>query len=68
MRIHCYKKDEESDVEVVRLSTAKRLIKEYGGVAWTEHYDRNGGLFEVTPIKLENNRGVAYNVRYNRHL
>ena len=34
------------------VTNAKRLLKEFGGSAWTEHCERDGGLFEVTEIKL----------------
>ena len=34
------------------VTTAKKLLKEFGGRAWTEHCDRSGGCFEVTPVQL----------------
>lgn len=47
------------------LTNAKRLLKKFGGAAWTEHCDRDGGVFEVTDIKLKNNNS---SFKYNRHL
>ena len=52
-------------VDGISLKRAKELLKEYGGSAWTEHYDRDGGLFETSEIKLKGNNS---RVRYNRHL
>jgi len=68
MRLHYYKKDEMSESDCVSIREAKKLLKENGGYAWTEHYDRDGGMFESTPIVLGNNSKIAYNVTYNRHL
>ncbi len=47
------------------VSAAKKLIKKYGGFAWTEHIDRDGGCFEVTEVKLSGNNSCF---KYNRHL
>jgi len=47
------------------ITYAKKMLKKYGGRAWTEHYDRDGGLFEVTPIELTGNNS---RFKYNRHL
>ncbi len=44
---------------------AKKLLKTYGGNAWTEHYDRSGSIFETNPITLEGNNS---RFRYNHHL
>ena len=44
---------------------AKDLLRTYGGSAWTEHCERDGGLFEVTDIHLSGNNSQF---RYNRHL
>ena len=41
------------------------LLKQYGGSAWTEHCERDGGCFEVTEIKLKGNNS---RFRYNHHL
>ena len=68
MRLHFYRKDDNSESEVVSIREAKKLIKKQGGIAWTEHYDRDGGLFECSDITLGNNNKVAYNVKYNVHL
>ena len=48
-----------------KVSTAKKLLKLYGGTAYTAHFDRDGGLFETTPITLKNNNSKH---KYNRHL
>ena len=44
---------------------AKQLLKRYGGSAWTEHIDRNGGCFEVTDITIKGNNSKF---KYNHHL
>ena len=51
--------------QMCKISTAKKLLKKYGGHAFTEHYERDGGLFEVTPIELVGNNSQF---KYNRHL
>lgn len=62
MRITYYQEKEDKDYDVVSVSLAKKLLKEKGGKAWTEHYERDGGLFEVTHIALKgNNSKFAYN-------
>lgn len=48
-----------------KVSWAKKMLKEYGGEGWTEHIERDGGCFEVTPIKLTGNNSKF---RYNHHL
>ena len=68
MRLHYYRETEDSEPEVVSVREAKKLIKERGGVAWTEHYDRDGGMFETSPITIGNNARIAYGVKYNVHL
>ena len=58
----------ESDDRVlggVSIMTAKKLLKQYGGTAWTEHCDRDGGCFKVTPITLIGNNS---RFKYNHHL
>ena len=65
MRITYYKKDENSDYQVISISGAKKLLKEQGGTAWTEHYDRNGAMFDLTVIELKKNNSKF---KYNRHL
>lgn len=47
------------------VTTAKKLLKQFGGTAWTEHCDRSGGCFEVTPIELKGNNS---RFKYNHHL
>lgn len=47
------------------ITTAKKMIRKYGGYGYTEHYDRNGTLFESTEIKIKGNNS---RFRYNRHL
>lgn len=47
------------------ITNVKRLMKEYGGCGYTEHYERDGGLFEVTPIHLTGNNS---RFKYNHHL
>lgn len=44
---------------------AKKMLKQYGGTAWTEHLERDGGCFEVTEIKLTGNNS---RFTYNHHL
>ena len=65
MRITYWKQNEEAEPQVVNIKTAKALLKEKGGRAYTEHYERSGSLFEVTEIKLKGNNS---NHNYNRHL
>ena len=52
-------------VEGASITTVKKLLKEFGGIGWTEHCDRSGGVFEATPIHLKGNHS---NVVYNHHL
>lgn len=42
-------------LEGISVTTAKKMLKEHGGIAWTEHCERDGGYFEVTPITLSGN-------------
>lgn len=65
MRISYYKKSQDDEPEVVSITEAKKLLRKQGGYAWTEHYERDGGLFEVTDIKLTGNNS---RFKYNRHL
>ena len=70
MRIHYYKfpegtskdimrehglNDDEDTLGGISVSEVKKLIKKYGGAGYTMHCERDGTLFETTPI-------------YNRHL
>lgn len=53
------------DIGGLRLSTIKKLIKRYGGSGYTTHCERDGGVFEVTDIKI---RGNNSRFKYNHHL
>ncbi len=58
----------ESDDRVlggVSVTTAKKLLRQHGGAAWTEHIERDGTCFEVTPITLSGNNSKF---KYNHHL
>ncbi len=52
-------------LEGISISIAKKLLKKYGGLAWTEHCERDGGVFEVSEIKL---KGDNSRFKYNHHL
>lgn len=78
MRLHYYKFDEKVSQAVmeeygaedriisgISISGAKKLLKLYGGCAWTNHIDRDGGCFETTEIKLKSNNS---RFKYNHHL
>lgn len=52
-------------VEGISVTRAKQLLRDNGGVAWTEHCERDGGCFEVTEIKLTGNNS---RFTYNHHL
>lgn len=55
--------------QLCNVTTAKKYIRKYGGSGFTEHIDRDGGCFEVTPIEVnKRNKGTSYDVKYNRHL
>jgi hypothetical protein len=41
------------------------MIKNNGGRGYTEHYERDGTLFEVSHIELKGNNS---SFKYNRHL
>ena len=47
------------------ITHVKNLMKQYGGIGWTEHCERDGGVFEVTEIKLKGNNS---RFKYNHHL
>lgn len=49
----------------ISVTHAKQLLRKYGGVAWTEHCERDGGVFETTEITLAGNNS---RFQYNRHL
>ncbi len=65
MRITYWKENKESDAIPCSIKTAKEQLKEKGGFAWTEHYDRDGSLFETSPIILNGNNSKF---KYNKHL
>lgn len=47
------------------ITRIKQLMKQYGGRGFTMHYERDGGLFETTDIKLKGNNSKF---KYNHHL
>lgn len=49
----------------VSITRAKKLLRQYGGTAWTAHCDRSGGVFEVTEIQLTGNNS---RFKYDHHL
>lgn len=55
----------DDTLEGITVTAAKKLLRKYGGSAWTEHIDRGGGCFEVTPIQLTGNNS---RFKYNVHL
>ena len=66
MRIHNWRSSDGEEYETcISITTAKQLLKEKGGCAWTEHIDRDGCCFETSEIKLKGNNSK---VKYNIHL
>lgn len=55
----------EDTVYGCSVTEAKRLLREFGGTAWTEHCERDGSVFEVTSITLKGNNS---RFQYNHHL
>lgn len=53
------------DLMGISITHAKQLLKKYGGYAYTEHCERDGGVFEITEIKISGNNS---RFKYNRHL
>lgn len=49
----------------VPITIAKKLLRSIGGEAETHHIERDGTVFEVTPVKLVGNNSRH---KYNRHL
>lgn len=47
------------------ITMAKKLLRTCGGYAYTRHIDRDGGCFEVTPVRLKGNN---FRHKYNVHL
>ena len=62
-KYHC--DDAEEIVYGCTVTFAKKLLRKFGGSAWTEHCERDGGCFEVTPITLDGNNS---RFKYNHHL
>lgn len=58
-------RDGEYTLDGMSVSEVKKLIKKYGGVGYTMHCERDGTLFETTPITLNGNNSKF---KYNRHL
>ena len=66
MRLHYWQSnDGKVREEGISITDAKRLLKKQGGYAWTEHYERDGTMFERTSITI--NRPNSQH-KYNRHL
>ena len=66
MRIHNWRSSDGEEYETgFSITTAKQLLKEKGGCAWTEHIDRDGCCFETSEIKLKGNNSQF---KYNHHL
>lgn len=59
---HCT--DTETVLAGISVTEAKKLLRQFGGHAWTEHCERDGGVFEVTQITLKGNNS---RFKYNRH-
>jgi hypothetical protein len=53
---------EESGYTVTQV---KQFLRKFGGVGYTLHIDRDGGVFESLPITLKGNNS---HFKYNRHL
>ncbi len=60
-----YKDMNYRDLAGISITTAKKLLKKYGGLAWTEHCEREGGLIEVSEIKIKGNNS---RFKYSHHL
>ena len=57
--------ENEDTLGGVSVTFAKKMLKQFGGAAWTCHIDRDGGCFETSEIKLKGNNS---RFKYNRHL
>lgn len=53
------------EISGITVTFAKELLKTFGGSAITRHFDRDGGLFETTEIRVNKNNSTH---KYNRHL
>ena len=58
-------RDGEYTLDGISVSEVKKLIKKYGGIGYTMHFERDGTLFETTPITINGNNSKF---KYNRHL
>lgn len=58
-------KDGNEQEDGISIRHAKELLKEKGGTAWTDHCERDGGVFETTEITLNGNNS---HFKYNHHL
>lgn len=56
---------EDRYIGAIRVTEVKRLLKKYGGEGFTRHFERDGGLFEVSMITLKGNNS---RFKYNHHL
>lgn len=65
MRLSYYVKDNNAERELLSITEIKKLIEKQGGYGYTEHYERDGTLFDVTEIELKGNNS---NFKYNKHL
>lgn len=52
--------EEFSRTRECNVRTAKKFLKAYGGVAFTEHYDQDGGLFETSEIHPKGNNSTVH--------
>jgi hypothetical protein len=55
----------ETEIPGISVTAAKKLLRQFGGSAWTHHIDRDGGVFETTEIILTGNNSRH---KYNKHL
>jgi len=55
----------EDTIGGITVTAAKQLLRKFGGSAWTDHCERDGGVFETSEIKLTGNNS---RFKYNRHL
>lgn len=72
-RITYFRETKNSEAIVTTISGAKKQLKadqklkgkDSEACAWTEHYDRDGGMFECSMIELIGNNS---HFKYNQHL
>ena len=65
MRLHYHRATLDAEPICTSISNAKKLLKQQGGTAWTEHIDRDGTVFETSEIRLNANNS---RIKYNQHL